>query len=152
MSRVKSFKIPRALTLIASVALELFIYRYSCPTVSLYQLDRFPDWYDGTNVRLEATAIAAYQGFYVRETVSATHCPAAVVAFEDSYEPSAEVAALIEQSATCEFKAKIIVVGRFDQDYTMGCFGPRFGIIAKHIEIASPIVTVKTLPKLNEQE
>lgn len=152
MRSLKLSKTSVALVLTGSVALVLLVYRYSCPTVSLSQLKRFPDWYQGTDVRVKATAFFFYKAIMVREIGCNVNCPAAAVALEDSYKPSPEVEALINDSATREYQTEIIVVGWFDQDYTQGCFAPRFGIIAKDIELASPVINGEALPKLTTPE
>ena len=152
MRRLKLSKTLIALILICSVALALLIYRYSCPTVSLSQLRRFPDWYQGTNVQVNATAFFFYKTIMVREIGCEADCPAAVVPLDDIYKPPPEVEALINGSETIKYQAEIIVIGRFDQDYTPGCFAPRFGIIAKDIQLASPVISGEALPKLSEPE
>lgn len=115
-------------------------------------VDRLPDWYQGTDVRVKATAFAFYKTILVREIGCDENCPAAVVPLDESYLVSPEVEAFINESATRECQAEIIMVGRFDQNYTPGCFGPRFGIIAKRIEMASPVTLGKALQKLQESE
>jgi hypothetical protein len=137
-----------AVIIVGSIALLLVIYRYSCPTVSLSQLEGFAGWYHGTDVRVKATAFFFYKTIVIREIGCDLDCPAAVVPLDDLYKPSAEVEALINDSATREYQTEVIVVGRFDQDYTQGCYGPRFGIIAKEIELASTVIAGETLPKL----
>jgi hypothetical protein len=47
-------------------------------------------------------------------------------------------------------KADVLLVGRFDRNATMGCFGPRFWIRVTSAELKSP-VTVEPLPKRDEE-
>ncbi len=137
------------LTFASGVGVTLLSYRFIIPTISLCELARHPEWYDHKVVRVEAAAEGLYEGIIISEDKCESRDAWAVIIRDDSFTPRPEVESFLV-GFNHEFrKAKIVIVGRFDQNATMGCFGPRFGIRATSLELISPI-TVVPLPGRHE--
>src|SRR5882762_780615 len=133
------------LTFALGVGLTLLSYRFFPPTVSLCELARHPEWYDQAVVRVNASASGIYEGLIISETGCEAEDAWAVVSRDESYTPGPEVESFLISSNREIRKADVLLVGRFDRNATMGCFGPRFGIRVTSVELKSP-VTVEPLP------
>ncbi len=127
------------LTFAFGVGLTWVSYRVVPVTVSFCEVAQHPTWYQWALVRVEASARAAYGSAIILDTNCKTDESAAVVIPQESFHQSPEVASFLADSNTEVHSARVVVIGRFDQNATMGCFGPHFGIRASHIELQSPV-------------
>ena len=122
-----------------------FIWFYFVPvTVSLCDLARHRDWYNKRIVRVAASASGLYEGVIIADTGCDLSDSWAVVMIAKGYVPKPEVQAFIQPSFIGSEppirRANIVVIGRFDKNATMGCFGPEFGIRASSVELESEVV------------
>ena len=137
------------LTFASGLGVTLLSYRFVPPAISLCELAQHPEWYDQKVVRVEASASGIYEGVVISEDRCEAQDAQAVVMQDESFKPSPEVESFLVSPNREVRKARVLVVGRFDQNATMGCFGPRFGIRATSVELKSS-VTVAPLPKRDE--
>lgn len=113
-----------------------FLWFYFIPVpVSLCDLARHPDWYDGRVVRVAAPASSFYGFTMIVDEGCALDESAAVIMQDKGYIPTPEMQAFLADSGPLIKKADVVVVGRFDKHATMGCFSPKFGIVATDIEL-----------------
>lgn len=127
-----------------------FLWFYFVPIpVSMCELARHPDWYDGKIIRVEAPAIGAYSGITLYDEGCNPGESAAFIELDNGYLPKSEVRAFLVSSTPLIRKADVIVVGRFDKNASMGCFGPKFGIVATEIALQSTI-SFEPFPRVEE--
>lgn len=126
------------LTFAVGVSVSFITYLFVPATVSLCQLARNPGWYNGKLVRVEASAMEIYGAVTIWDESCKGIGAGAVVMEDESFQPSAEVASFLSPTLMGR-EAEVLVIGRFDQNATMGCFGPRFGIHTSSIELRSPV-------------
>lgn len=136
-------------TFVMGVVINLIWFEISPPTVTLCDLARYPDWYDGKVVRVEAPAFGIYEGIIIIDESCNSPDAWAGVGIDRDYGQGSDAEAFINDSRPQIRKARIIVTGRFDPSASMGCFGPRFGIDATNIELKSAI-TFEPFPNRNE--
>ena len=132
------------LTFAVGVSVDLLAYRFIPATVSLCQLAQHPDRYDGKLVRVKASASVFYGAVTIWDDSCKGMGEAAVVMREKSFESGAEVRSFLTDSGPEIREAEVLVIGRFDQDAPMGCFGPPVGIHASRIELRSPVIIKPT--------
>lgn len=137
------------LTFAVGVGCTLLFYTFMPPTVSLCALARHPQWYDQQVVRVTSSASALYGSVVISGAVCEVEGAWAAVRLGENYKVAPEVEAFLTSEAPEVRKAEILVVGRFDQAATPGCYGPRFGIRATSVELKSP-VSVEPLPERDE--
>jgi hypothetical protein len=120
--------------------------------VSLCTLSRNPGAYDGKVIRVKASASVISSSIFPSNYISiyepgcAEPDAAAIVKLE-TYEPTSDVEAFINAPKEEIRNADIVIVGKFNQWATMGCFTPRFGLQATSITLLSP-VSSEALPNL----
>lgn len=73
----------------------------------------------------------------------------ATIVLAESYKPGAEVDAFLDSPKQEIRKAEIVVRGEFDQGATLGCYAPRFAIMASSISLESAISS-EPLPELRQ--
>jgi hypothetical protein len=134
------------LTFTFGVGVSFFEHRLFPTTVSLCDIARDPDWYDGKSVRVQASASAFYGSVLISDMKCFGKEHTSVVMDIHNIAVSPEVGAFIDDSKPEIHDADILVIGRFDQNATPGCFGPRFGIHAVSVELRSA-VKVKVWPE-----
>ncbi len=126
-------------TFIFGVGLYFLWYYFIPVPVSLCELARHPDWYNGRIVRVAAPA----RNFYERTIILDEGCNLedswAVVIEREGYLSNPEARAFLAPSETWIKKADMVVTGRFDKDATPGCYGPKFGIDATEVEVKQPV-------------
>lgn len=127
------------LTFAVGVSVDLLTSRFEPPTVSLCQLAQHPEQYDGKLVRVEALAMKISATVAIRDDSCRGIGAVAEVMRDESFQPGAEVKSFLNSSSEVS-KAEVLVIGRFDQDAGMNCFGPHFGIHASRIELRSPVI------------
>jgi hypothetical protein len=119
-------------------------------TISLCEVARDPAKYDQQIIRVRAsgwvTSSDIYRGASIFDLSCGTSDAAASVELDESYHPASEVYAFLTHPREEIRKADIVVVGKFDQWASQGCWTPQFGIRATSIELVSP-VTSEQLPK-----
>ena len=130
------------LTFIIGVASTILLSEVSPPTVTLCQLAQNPSLYDGRTVRVEADAISIIGTVFIADkTCNLSEVAASGVWRAQGFEPSAEVQRLYTESDSENYKARILVTGRFDPEATPGCYVPKFAIKATDIELKSAITS-----------
>jgi hypothetical protein len=137
------------LTFAMGVGCTLLSYNFIPPAVSLCDLARHPEWYDQKVVRVTGSASALYGSVVISDTKCEAEGAWAAVILDEKHKVAPDVGAFLTGEAPEVRKAEIRVMGRFDQDATPGCFGPRFGIRVTSVELESP-VTVEPLPERHE--
>ena len=121
--------------------------------VTLCMLARNPSAYHQKVVQVRASAslisdqLVDFNQVIVADAGCAEVDGWASIGVDESYNPSAEVEAFINSPKREIRKAEIVVVGQFDQAATMGCFAPKFAIVATNIRLTSP-VSSEPLPKM----
>jgi hypothetical protein len=136
-------------TFAAGVGCALLSYKFMPPAVSLCELARHPDWYNQKVVRVTGSASAIYGAVFIGDAGCETQGAGANVMLGEGHRVAPEVEAFLTGEAPEVRKAEVLVEGRFDKDAAPGCFGPRFGIQAKSVELKSR-VTVEHLPERHE--
>ena len=129
------------LTFIIGVASTILLSEVSPPTVTLCQLAQNPSFYDGRTVRVEADAISIIGTVFIADKTCNLPEAASGVWRAQGFEPSAEVQQLYTESDSENYKARILVTGRFDPEATPGCYVPKFAIEATNIELKSAITS-----------
>ena len=132
------------LTFIIGVASTILLSEISPPTVTLCQLAQNPSLYDGRTVRVEADALSIFGTVFISDKTCNLPEAASGVWREQGYEPSVEVKRLYTESDSENYKARILVTGRFDPEATRGCYVPKFAIKATNIELKSEITSEPT--------
>jgi hypothetical protein len=153
MRKLIRLTISATATFALGVALTM-LWSYLFPKqVSLCMLARNPGAYDQKIVRVDAWAsvisshIFSSNYLLIYEPGCTEPDAGAIVELDESYKPSPELEAFIN-SPTQEIRnAEIVVVGHFNQWATMGCFAPRFGVMATSIRLLSPVSSAP-LPKM----
>ena len=114
------------------------------------EVARDPAKYDQQTIRVRGsgwiTSSDIYRGASIFDLSCGTSDAEASIELDQSYNPTSEVYALLNYPKEEIRKADVVVVGRFDQWASMGCWTPRFGIRATNIELVSA-VTTQPLPK-----
>ena len=130
------------LTFDIGIASTILFSEVSPPTVTLCQLAQNPSLYDGRTVRVEADALSIIGTVFIAdETCNLPEVAASGVWRAQGYEPSLEVQQLYTESDSQNYKARILVTGRFDPEATPGCYVPKFAIEATNIELKSAITS-----------
>jgi len=121
------------------------------PTISLCEVARDPAKYDGKTIRVRAsgwvTSSDIYRGTDIYDTSCETGVAVASVRLDNLYNPTSAVYAFLNYPSEEIRKADVIVLGKFDQWASQGCWTPQFGIRATSIELVSP-VTSEPLPRI----
>ena len=119
-------------------------------TISLCEVARDPAKYDQRIIRVRAsgwvTSSDIYREASVYDLSCDTHPAGASVVLDESYKPASDVYAFLTYPKEEIRKADLVVVGKFDQWGSQGCWTPQFGIRASRIELVSP-VTTEPLPR-----
>jgi hypothetical protein len=119
-------------------------------TISLCEVARDPAKYDQQIIRVRAsgwvTSSDIYRDASIFDLSCGTSAAAASIELDESYNPASEVYAFLNYPKEEIRKADVVVLGKFDQWASQGCFTPQFGIRATSIELVSP-VTSEPLPK-----
>ncbi|MBA3713811.1 MAG: hypothetical protein H0W76_15365 [Pyrinomonadaceae bacterium] len=130
-------------TFIIGVAASMLWFYFSSVTVPLCELARNPDWYDRRVVRVATSASSLFEGVMVADVGCGSGDAAAVLMVDEDYVPKVEVQTFLRGSESQIRKADVVIVGRFDKDATMGCFGPKLGIVARDVELKSVLSHMK---------
>jgi hypothetical protein len=148
----------RAITLVVSVILICGIgltvrsirSTRSQRTISLCEVARDPAKYDQQTIRVRASGWVTSSDIYRDASIFDLSCgtsdAAASVELDESYNPASEVYAFLNYPKEEIRKADVVVLGKFEQWASQGCFTPQFGIRATSIELVSP-VTFEPLSK-----
>ena len=140
------------LIFIVGTASTILFSEFSPPTVSLCRLAQNPFWYNGRTVRIIADG--EHAGTFERSIIiedETCYLPDAwsSVSLAENSEPTAETEKLFTGSDTEIYRARVLLIGRFDANATQDCFGPKFAIKATNVEMMSEI-TGKPKPKRTE--
>ena len=100
------------------------------------------EWYDGEFVRVRAQLFFKNDRMAVYEACDASEALAADVQFVA--DPSMQFVQYrddsgVEREEKQAKKAEVIIEGRFNAHQSMGCFGPKFLIEAKKIQLVSDL-------------
>ncbi len=119
-------------------------------TISLCEVARDPAKYDQQIIRVRAsgwvTSSDIYRGASVYDLSCDTHPEGASIELDESYNPASDVYAFLNYPKEEVRKADVVVLGKFDQWASQGCWTPQFGIRATSIELVSPVAS-EPLPK-----
>jgi hypothetical protein len=133
-----------------AVAVRSIRLNRSQRTISLCEVARDPAKYDQQIIRVRAsgwvTSSDIYRGASIYDLSCDTHPAGASVELDESYNPASEVYAFLNYPKEEIRKADVVVLGKFDQWASQGCWTPQFGIRATSIELVSPI-TSEPLPR-----
>ena len=136
-------------TFLIGIAATIFWSEISPPTVTLCQLAQNPDLYRWQIVKVEADAVGGFGTIYIADKTCQLPEAEAGVWREEGYKYSEEVLKFYSESESENYKARILVTGRFDPDATKGCYVPKAAIKATNIELKSEITTE---PRQNRKE
>lgn len=122
-----------------------FLWFYFVPVqVSLCDLAQHRDWYDKRIVRVATSASGLDESVLIADSGCGLSDSWALIMLAKGYVPKPEVQAFFQPafigSEPQIRRANIVVIGRFDKNATMGCFGPEFGIRASSVELESEVV------------
>ena len=93
------------------------------------------DAYHMRTVRVKAKVIFGRDGMYIYEDCDPVEALAASVEFQDG----PVLGPLNDSKSPLQIKtADAIVEGEFDAKFSLGCWGPKFHIIARSVELISP--------------
>jgi hypothetical protein len=139
-------------TFIIGVAISIAWSHLYVRKVSLCMLARDPAAYHGKTIRVEALGSVISSALYPEKdlVVFEPGCEEsdawAAIDLDRDQKLSAEVDQFMN-SPTVEIRdAKVVVEGRFDQKFSLGCFSPRFRIRGATVRLVSQ-VTSKPLPQ-----
>src|SRR6266550_6711810 len=111
-------------------------------TISLCEVARDPAKYDQQIIRIRAsgwvTSSDIDRGASVYDLSCDTHPEGASIELDESYNPASDVYAFLNYPKEEVRKADVVVLGKFDQWASQGCWTPQFGIRATSIELVSP--------------
>lgn len=123
---------------------------HSQRAISLCEIARDPAAYDQKIIKVRASGWATssdiYRGASVYDLSCDTHPEGASVELDESYNPASDVYAFLNYPKEEVRKADVVVIGKFDQWASPGCWTAQFGIRATSIELISP-VTSEPVPK-----
>lgn len=149
MRKLKYLAIATA-TLIYVVGSWLLWFYFVPVSVSLCDLAQHRDWYNRRIVQVAAAASGLYEGVLIVDSECGLSDSWAVIMLAKGYVPKPQVQAFLQPSNLGSQPpvrtANIEVIGRFDKNATMGCFGPEFGIRASSVELKSEVV-LEPFPK-----
>jgi hypothetical protein len=111
----------------------------------LCEVARDPAKYDQQTIRVRAsgwvTSSDLYRDASIYDLSCDTHPAGASVELDESYNPAVEVYEFLNDPKEEIRKADLVVIGKFDQWASQGCFTPQFGIRATSIELVSPVTS-----------
>jgi hypothetical protein len=110
------------------------------------EVARDPAKYDQQIIRVRAAGWVTSSDASVYDLSCDTHPEGASVELDESYNPPSDVYAFLNYPKEEVRKADVVVMGKFDQWASQGCWTLQFGIRATSIELISP-VTSEPLPK-----
>ena len=107
------------------------------------EVARHPGLYHGKVVRVRATLSFGSDGMYVFEDCDPVSALASLVELEDSEGAEPKARNYVDEMLTdqAEFQVRkidSIIVGRFDGEFSTGCWLPKYRIAATSIEKVSP--------------
>jgi hypothetical protein len=107
------------------------------------EVARNPDLYHGKVIRVRANLSYGSDGMYVVEDCDPVSALASLVELEGSEHTGSKARSYVEEMlmAQTEFQAKkidVVIVGRFDGEFSPGCWLPKYRIAATSIEQVSP--------------
>ena len=115
------------------------------------EVARDPAKYDQQIIRVRAsgwvTSSDIYRNVSIYDLSCETHPAGASVELDESYNPAAEVHKFLNYPREEIRKADLVVIGKFDQWASQGCFTPQFGIRAISIELVSLVTSEPLLKK-----
>ena len=144
--------ISATITFTLGLAISMFGSHLFPTKVSLCMLAHNPGAYDRKVVQVEALGSVISSPLFTDHSIiifesGCTESGAwATIELNKSYKPTPDVEAFVNSQQAEVRKARVVIMGQFDQWASMGCFSPRFGIKATSVRLISP-VTSETLPK-----
>ena len=141
--------------LIFAVALTTIITWRNLRTLPYCDIARNSEQYHRKVVRVRARLILGSEGMYIYEDCDPVSALASMVELKDSNNSKAtnfveEV--LVSGNKDQVKKVDAVVTGVFDGEYSRGCWGPQFHIVATSIELVSPITNYEPASSGNESQ
>jgi hypothetical protein len=113
------------------------------------EVARHGEWYHNTVVRVRATLLFGSGGIYIYEDCDPVEALATLVELDGANDSDTsgfveellvqrEDSALQTRSSPLN-KVDVIIEGRFNARFTKGCWGPKYHLAAKKIELLSPV-------------
>jgi hypothetical protein len=119
-------------------------------TLSYCTVARDAQTYHGQVITIRARAIFGSRGIYLYEDCDPTAALVSLVELDGAPHvfqgPGYVEEVLVERDQTEMKQADVIISGRFDGEYSMGCWSPAFHIAATRIELVSPLTDVPVNP------
>ncbi|MDX6611853.1 MAG: hypothetical protein QOD75_1039 [Blastocatellia bacterium] len=107
------------------------------------EVARNAERYHGQFVTVRARVILGSEGIYIFEDCDPVSALASLVAFDDNSERrmtrSYVEEILVVGNPSPAKQADAIIAGRFNGEFSTGCWGPAFQIVATKIELVSPV-------------
>ncbi len=113
----------------------------SYSTLPYCEVARNAEHYHGKIIRVRATLNFGADGLYVYEDCDPVSALASAVQLQDpkDVQNSIYVEVLLSGNKDKIKKAEAIILGHFDGEFSIGCWGPAFRIAASKIELVSPV-------------
>jgi hypothetical protein len=152
MRKVIRYSVSATVTFTLGVFLASSLTYFFPKRVSLCMLAGDPAAYDRKMVRIEALGSVTSSPLFSEHNIIIFEpgCTEpdgwATIDVKESH-LSAEVETFINSPQYEVRNAKVVIVGRFDQRASLGCFSPRFGIKATAVDLVS-LVSSEPLPKM----
>jgi hypothetical protein len=124
------------------IGLAVFIMWRNSPALSYCEVAQHGHWYHNTIVRVRATLIFGSGGMYIYEDCDPVEALASLVELEGASGSNTVgyVEELLVQGNDSSLKkVDAVIEGRFDANFSMGCFGPKYHIAARKIQLLSPV-------------
>ena len=139
--------------LVLAIALTAIITWRNLGTFPYCEIARNSEQYHRKVVRVRARLILGSEGMYIYEDCDPVSALASMVELKDSNGSNARnfvEEVLVSGDKDQVKKADAVVIGVFDGEYSRGCWGPQFHIVASSIELVSPITNYEPVSSSNE--
>ena len=139
--------------LVVAIALTAIITWRNPRPLPYCEVARNSEQYHRKVVSVRATLIFGSEGMYIYEDCDPISALASMVELKDSNRSSPRnfvEEVLVSGKKDQVKKVDAVVIGVFDGEYSRGCWGPQFHIMATRIEFVSPITNYEPASSSNE--
>jgi hypothetical protein len=125
-----------------AIGLGVFAVWRSRKTLAYCEVARNAEKYHNKTVRVKATIIFGSGGMYIFEDCDPVEALASLVEMDqaDYCDTRSYVEELLVRTENPSLKkVEAVVEGRFDAEFSKGCWGPKFHIAACRVELLTPV-------------
>jgi hypothetical protein len=118
-----------------------FVLSRSRQTVAYCEVARNAERYHNKTIRVRATLILSSDAIYIYEDCDPVEALASLVEFDGSESDTRGFVEqlLVQRSDSSLKKVDAIIEGRFDGEYSLGCWGPKYHIALSKVELLTAV-------------